>query len=311
MRESSLSHQPRNGSLSEQDGPDIYRTKSQAQIVWQRLRRDKVALIGASVALTVAFMAIAAKQLAPHDPAFQYAEGLTHLGGPLPPGQNSLFPLGTDSLGRDVLSRLIYGARISLLVGVTGSGLAVTLGVLLGALAGYLGKGGALIMRFVDIMMSIPAYLLAMALVSILKPSLNVLIVVIGAIYWTHLARIVHGEVLSIKETDFVLAARSVGVPATRIIIRHILPQLLPIILVYASLGISTTIRVEATLSFLGIGVPAPTASWGGMMKMGQSYFRSAPWLVTLPGVVVTITVLAFNLLGEGLRDALDPMRQR
>ncbi len=300
-----------NESPSQEGALSKYKVKSQTQVVWHHLYRDKVALIGGLIVLLVVVVAIFAEPLAPHEPNHQYMEGLTDLGAPLPPGENRTFRLGTDSLGRDVASRLIYGARVSLVVGVLANGLAMTVGVLVGTIAGYLRIGGTLIMRFVDIMMSIPSYLLAMALVSVLRPSLAVVIVVIAAVYWTYLARLVYGEVLSVKEYDFILAAQSVGVPISRIIIRHILPQLLPLIIVYLTLGISTTIRVEATLSFLGLGVQPPMSSWGGMMKLGRGYFRSAPWLVLLPGLAVTFAVLGFNLLGEGLRDALDPRRLR
>jgi len=291
--------------------PARYKARSQWQIVWRYVYRDKIAIIGAVLVLLMALAALFAPQLAPHDPTYQYMEGLTDFGAPISPGSDAMFILGTDSLGRDVASRLLFGARVSLIVGILGSFLTMVLGVAVGAIAGYLRRGGTEIMRLVDVLMSIPSLLLAMALVTVLRPSMTVLIIVIGAISWTYLARLVYGEVLGIREYDFILAARSIGAPTRRILWRHILPQIVPLVIVYMTLGISTTIRLEATLSFLGLGIQPPTPSWGGMMQLGQSYFRSAPWLVIFPGLAVTLAVLGFNLLGDGLRDALDPRRRR
>jgi peptide/nickel transport system permease protein len=189
--------------------------------------------------------------------------------------------------------------------------LAVTLGIVIGMTAGYLGGWvETLLMRFTDIMMAFPTLLLAMTLVAILKPSLWIIIVVIGLVYWTWIARVVYGQVIAIREREFVTASRALGGSPSHIILHHILPQLVPTIIVWGTLGIATNVMLEASLSYLGIGVQPPTPSWGGMIQQGQSYYRAAPWLVIYPGLAIMITVFAFNLLGDGLRDALDPTQR-
>lgn len=278
---------------------------------WRSLKRDRSALIGASLVLILALGALLAPILAPHDPAEQFRDGLTLKGEPVPSTllNGSLrFILGTDANGRDLLSRILYGARVSLLVGVLANALAVSIGTIIGSVAGYFrNPWETLLMRFTDIMMAFPTLLLAMALVAILKPSLWIIIAVIGSVYWTWIARVIYGQVVALREREFVTAARAVGVPRWRIVIRHILPQLFPTIIVWGTLGIATNVMLEASLSYLGIGVQPPTPSWGGMIQQGQSFYRTAPWLVIFPGLVILITVFAFNLLGDGLRDALDP----
>jgi peptide/nickel transport system permease protein len=277
---------------------------------WRRLKQDRAALAGAVICLLLVILAIGAPYLAPHDPNLGYLEGLSDLGGPVPP--NSQFLLGTDGLGRDVLSRLIWGARVSLLVGVVGNGLAVIIALLLGATAAFLGGWAEMIiMRFTDVMMAFPTLLLAMALSAILRPGIDILIVIIAVVYWVYLARIVHGRVLSIKEEDFIMAARSIGGTQWRILARHILPHLVSEAVVYATLGVASTVLMEASLSYLGLGIRLPTASWGGMISEGQTYYRSAPWLMLAPGFMLMLTVLGFNLMGDGLRDALDPQQRR
>lgn len=276
---------------------------------WQRLLRDRAAVTGAIICLVLATVAMLAPWLAPHAPNFGYAEGISDLGGPLAP--NGTFPLGTDNLGRDVLSRLIWGARVSLLVGVVGNGLAVLIAVFIGATAAFLGGWvEMIIMRFTDVMMAFPTLLLALALGAVLRPGIDILIVIIALVYWVYLARIIHGRVLSLKETDFVLAARAVGASHWRILAHHILPHLVSEAVVYATLGVASTILTEAELSYLGVGIRLPTASWGGMISEGQAYFRSAPWLILSPGLMLMLTVLGFNLMGDGLRDALDPQQR-
>jgi peptide/nickel transport system permease protein len=284
-------------------------------LAWRRLRRDRRALIGAMLAAGIALVALFAPALAPHDPAEQFRDGLTAQGQPVPStlvtGQGTRFLLGTDANGRDLLSRILYGAQVSLLVGVLANALAVSLGTAIGSAAAFFGgRLEAMLMRFTEIMMAFPTLLLAMALVAILKPSVWIIIVVIGAVYWTWIARVVYGQVLVLREREFVVAARALGGGRLYTLARHILPQLVPTIIVWGTLGIATNVMLEASLSYLGIGVQPPTPSWGGMIQQGQSYYRSAPWLVLFPGLAIMATVFAFNLLGDGLRDALDPTRR-
>ena len=276
---------------------------------WQRLKQDRAALVGAAICLLLVILAILAPWLAPHDPNLGYAEGLTELGAPMPPSRT--FYLGTDNLGRDVLSRLIWGARVSLFVGVVGNGLAVVIALALGSTAAYLGGWAEMIiMRLTDVMMAFPTLLLAMALSAILRPGIDILIVIIALVYWVYLARIIHGRVLCLKEMEFVIAARSIGSGQWRILSRHILPHLVSEAVVYATLGVASTVLMEASLSYLGLGIRLPTASWGGMISEGQAYYRSAPWLMIAPGLMLMLTVLGFNLMGDGLRDAMDPQQR-
>ncbi len=281
----------------------------------RRLRRDRGAMLGAGLVLLIALAALFAPLLAPHDPTEQFRDGLTPDGQPVAgslwTGNGTRFPLGTDANGRDLLSRILYGARVSLIVGVLANTLAVTLGTFIGSVAGFFGNPlETLLMRFTDVMMAFPTLLLAMALVAILKPSLWIIIVVIGAVYWTWIARVIYGQVLALRGRDFVTATRALGASRLFILVRHILPQLVPTIIVWGTLGIATNVMLEASLSYLGIGVQPPTPSWGGMIQQGQSYYRTAPWLVIFPGFAIMLTVFAFNLLGDGLRDALDPTQR-
>jgi len=288
---------------------------SYGQLVWRRLRRDRTAMVGAALVLILTLAALLAPILSPHDPTEQFRDGLTPDGEPIPSTLlhgSWQFPLGTDANGRDLLSRILYGAQVSLLVGVLANSLAVALGTVIGSVAGFF--GGLLesvLMRFTDVMMAFPTLLLAMTLVAILKPSMWIIIVVIGAVYWTWIARVVYGQVVSLRERDYITASRALGANRMYTLVRHILPQLVPTIIVWGTLGIATNVMLEASLSFLGIGVQPPTPSWGGMIQEAQSYYRSAPWLVIFPGLAIMITVFAFNLLGDGLRDALDPMQVR
>ena len=298
--------------LEDADRPPEH--QSQLALVWRRLKRDRLALLGAVIVALLVLVAIFADVLAPYDPTVPFDDGLTLQGMPVPSTlpESSQFILGSDSSGRDLLSRIIFGARVSLTVGVLANGLAVTIGLVIGSIGGYFrGWVGALVMRFTDMMMAFPSLLLAIALVAVLKPSLWVIVLVIGLVYWTWIARVVYGEVLSLREREFVTAAVCAGASAGRVLFRHILPHLIPTAIVWGTLGIATNVMLEASLSYLGIGVQPPTPSWGGMIQQGQYYYRSAPWLILFPGLAIMLTVLSFNLLGDGLRDALDPYQRR
>jgi peptide/nickel transport system permease protein len=280
--------------------------------VWRRFRRDKFAMVGLAAIIIIILLAVFAPWIAPHNPLTQYNDGITMQG--MPVGSSAKFPLGTDTLGRDMLSRILYGARVSLFIGIVANGFALLLGVVFGLSAGYF-KGGTetLIMRMTDVMMAFPILLLAIALSTTVfsKGGVWLLVVVITIVYWTPMTRVIHGEVLSIREKEFVDAARLTGATNRRILFRHILPHLVAPIIVYTSLGIATTIVFEATLSYIGVGVQPPTPSWGQMISMGQDYYYTAPQLVIYPGLAIVITVLAFNLVGDGLRDAFDPQQRR
>jgi peptide/nickel transport system permease protein len=274
-----------------------------------RLLRRPVALFGLVVIALIAVMAIAAPLLAPYDPAEQSFEGLTLEGAPLPP--SAQFPLGTDLLGRDLLSRILYGARTSLVIGIVANGIAVTIGALVGIVAGFFrGFIGTALMRFTDLMMAFPALLLAIVLAALFRPSLWIVALVIALVNWVQVARIIYTETRSLAERDFIDAERALGAGRFRILFRHILPHLVPTIIVWGTLGISTTVLLEATLSFLGIGVRPPTPSWGNIIFENQTYFTSAPWLVFFPGLAIILLALAFNLVGDALREMLDPTQK-
>ncbi|MFM2476450.1 ABC transporter permease [Celerinatantimonas sp. MCCC 1A17872] len=250
--------------------------------------------------------ALFAPWLAPYNPDKQFAEGLTMEGAPLSP--NGSFWLGTDLLGRDLLSRLIFGARTSLIVGVVANGIAVFIGTVVGLTAGYLkGWVGSILMRLTDLMMAFPALLLAIALAAIFHPSLWIVALVIAMVNWVQIARVIYTETTALSARDFVAVERTLGVSARRLLVVHILPHLLPTILVWATLGISTTVLLEATLSFLGVGVQPPMASWGNIIFESQTYFTAAPWLVFFPGAAIVLLSLSFNLVGDALRQKLDP----
>lgn len=279
------------------------------QDFWNRFRRDRLAVIGLAAILLLLVLGLFAPAIAPYDPNQQFFDGLTLEGSPLPPGERFWF--GTDTNGRDQFSRLLYGARTSLLIGILANGIAVIIGSFLGVTAGYLrGTAGAAIMRLTDLMMAFPPLLLAIALAAILKPGLAIIIVVIALVNWVQIARVIYSETVGLSERDYIEAARALGAGPLRILIRHLLPHLVPTITVYATLGIATTVLLEAMLSFLGRGVQPPTPAWGMMIFESQSYFLSAPWLVFIPGAAILILALSFNLVGDGLRDALDPTQR-
>ena len=266
-------------------------------------------VFGMIVILLAIAGAIFAPALAPFDPNAQMFDGLTLEGAPLPPG--GAYPLGTDLLGRDLLSRLLYGARTSLVIGIVANGAAVLIGALVGVTAGFFrGWVGAALMGFTDLMMAFPALLLAIVLAAIFQPSLWIVALVIAMVNWVQVARVIYTETTALTEREFVQATRAMGASNGRILGRHVLPHLLPTMIVWGTLGISTTVLLEATLSFLGIGVQPPTASWGNIIYENQTYFQTAPWLVFIPGAAIVLLALAFNLVGDGLRDVLDPTQK-
>jgi peptide/nickel transport system permease protein len=276
---------------------------------WNRFRRDRLAVFSLGIIALFVAAAILASVLAPYDPSVQFFDGLTLEGSPLPP--SARFWFGTDTNGRDQFSRLLYGAQTSLLIGIVANGIAVFIGAGLGLVAGYVrGLIGAVIMRFTDLMMAFPPLLLAIALAAILKPGLNIVILVIALVNWVQIARVIYAETVALSEREYIEAARAMGAGTGRILLRHLLPHLVPTVIVYATLGIATTVLLESTLSFLGRGVQPPTPAWGMMIFESQSYFLNAPWLVFIPGAAILILALSFNLVGDGLRDALDPTQR-
>lgn len=276
---------------------------------WKKFFKNPVSSSAMIVVAAMILTALFAPWLAPYPPEEQFFDGLSLEGMPMGPG--SQFWLGTDLLGRDLLSRLIYGARTSLLIGVLANGIAVLIGALLGIVAGYAGGfTGSLLMRFTDLMMAFPALLLAIALAAIFAPSLWIVALVIALVNWVWVARVIYAQTAALKKSEFIEAVRSLGAGWPRILFVHIAPHLLPTVLVWATLGISTTVLLEATLSFLGIGVRPPTPSWGGIIFESQSYFLDAPWLVFFPGIAILGVALAFNLLGDALRDVMDPTQR-
>jgi peptide/nickel transport system permease protein len=283
-------------------------------LAWRRLRKDKVAMISLVVILLIVLMAICAPLIAHltgHPPNTQYRDtGLDESGLPVAP--NSEFWLGTDELGRDVLVRIAYGARISLLVGVTATILIVILGVIIGIAAGYFGGFvDTLLARMIDVVLSMPFLLVAISLVSIFSPSLFISIVVIAFFSWASVARIVRGQVLSVKEREFVEGARSLGASNSRIMFIDILPNVLAPVIIYASLLIPVVILFQAALSYLGLGLQPPTPDWGGMISTAQGVYQVAWWYLFFPSLALVITTLSFNLLGDGIRDAVDPRFER
>ncbi len=271
------------------------------KIFWKRFRRNKLAMLGALIIFSLALVAIIAPLIAPFSPNHQ--DILHRLEPP-----STKHPLGTDDLGRDLLSRVIYGTRISLLVGFVAIGIAIIIGSILGLLSGYFGGWlDTVIMRFVDIMLCFPTFFLILMVIAFLEPNIWTVMVVIGLTGWPGLTRLVRGECLSIRERGFVQAAKVLGLSNTRVMFVHLLPNVMAPILVTATLGIGGAILTESALSFLGLGVQPPTPSWGNILTAGKDYITVAWWLSLYPGLAILITVLAYNLLGEGLRDVLDP----
>nr|HID60156.1 ABC transporter permease [Desulfobacterales bacterium] len=270
-------------------------------MLWGIFFKNRLAVSGALCILGVFLVAIFAPFLAPYDPlAISVSSKLS------PPSREHL--LGTDHLGRDVFSRMLYGSRVSLLVGFIAVSISLVIGITVGSIAGYYGHTvDAVLMRFVDIMMCFPTFFLILTVVALLGPNIFNVMVVIGLTSWMGTARFVRAEFLSVRERDFIMAARALGAGDLRIIFRHILPNAIAPIFVVATLNVATAILVEAGLSFLGFGVQPPMPSWGNMLTAGRMYIFDAWWLTVFPGLAILVTVLSFNLFGEGLRDALDP----
>jgi peptide/nickel transport system permease protein len=271
------------------------------KIYWSRFRRNRLALAGAITIAGLALLALLAPFAATHDPLQQ--EILQRLE---PPSMTHW--MGTDDLGRDVFSRIVYGARVSLAVGVLAVSLSIFIGTFLGLIAGYYGRWvDAALMRIIDVLLCFPAIFLILMVIAFLEPNILNVMAVIGVTSWMGLARMVRGECLSLRERDFIAAAQGLSLSAPRILFVHFLPNLISPIIVAATLGVGGAILTESALSFLGLGVQPPMASWGNMLTAGKDYIHLAWWLSLFPGLAILATVLGFNLLGEGLRDVLDP----
>jgi peptide/nickel transport system permease protein len=282
--------------MSRNDGDNYLRS-----IAWPRFKSNRFALAGAAVVLFMFAISLLAPLIVRYDPDTLDAYHVL-----LPPSGSHWF--GTDELGRDVFSRMVYGARVSLKVGFVAVGIATLIGTALGLVAGYYGGWrDNVVMRFVDIMLCFPTFFLILAVITIREPSILNIMLIIGLTGWMGVARLVRAEVLSIREREYVLAARAIGCSDGRIIFRHILPNAIGPVLVYATLGIAGAILTESSLSFLGIGVRPPTPSWGNILTSGKEFIEFAWWLFLFPGLAITITTLSYYLVGEGIRDALDP----
>jgi peptide/nickel transport system permease protein len=279
----------------------ITQQRSTLEQFWRRFRKNRSALAGGLIVLSVFLVAVLAPVLSPYDPAYIDVDRI--LVGP-----THAHPLGTDDLGRDVLSRMIWGSRISLLVGFVAVGILIGIGTLIGAVAGYYGGWpDDILMQLVDIMLSVPTFFLILAVIAFVGPNIWNVMIIIGATSWMGVARFVRGQFLALKEVDYVTAARALGANDRRIIFLHILPNAMSPVYVSAVLGVAGAILVESSLSFLGLGVQPPMPSWGNIITSGKDMIDIAWWLTLFPGLAILITVLGYNLLGEGLQDALNP----
>ncbi len=271
------------------------------KIIGVRFTKNRLSLVGALVVCSLVITAVLAPFIAPYEPTEIDVYNVLS-----PPTRDHL--MGTDELGRDLLSRIIWGSRVSLKVGFVAVGIALLIGIAVGAAAGFYGGNvDAVLMRFVDIMLAFPTFFLILAVIAILEPSIFTIMAVIGVTSWMDVARLVRAEFLTLKERDFVDAAKAVGVRNMRLIFRHILPNALSPVFVAATFGIAGAILIESGLSFLGLGVQPPDPSWGNILTSGKDNIEVAWWLSLYPGLAILITVLSYNLVGEGLRDALDP----
>lgn len=278
--------------------------RSEWMQAWRRFRANRIAVAGAVFVLLLIVAAFAAPILAPYDPLVSF-EGMRGASPDL------AHPFGFDHIGRDLFSRVLFGTRVALIVGLFSTAISVVIGVLIGAAAGYFGGWiDTVLSRILDTLMAFPIIALLVVLAAVLGPSLTTTVVVIGVTSWARFARVVRADVLSLKAEDFIMAAKATGVSNWRIIIRHILPNVLGPVIVLASLGIGGIIILEAALSFLGLGVRPPTPSWGGILADGRPHLLRYPHISFFPGLMITLTVLAFNFLGDGLRDALDPRQK-
>jgi peptide/nickel transport system permease protein len=290
---------PQTQSIAQEE--EAIMVESPGRRAWRRLKQRKGAMVGLAIVALVIVLAIFAPVVAPYDPAQQSWTAVRK-----PP--SAAYWFGTDEVGRDLLSRIIYGARASLSAGVISVAIAIAIGVPLGLLAGYMGGFiDGLISRFTDAMLACPFLILAIALAAFLGPSLTNAMIAIGVTATPLFVRLTRGQVLSVKAEDYVEAARAIGNPHWRIAFRHILPNVMPQLLVQATLTVATAIIAEASLSFLGLGQQPPAPSWGSMLNAAQRFLINAPWMAVWPGLAIFVTVLSFNLLGDGLRDALDP----
>jgi ABC-type dipeptide/oligopeptide/nickel transport system permease subunit len=271
-------------------------------VLAERLRRDRFFQLGLVLVGLVVSAAVLAPWLAPFDPLRGDLRN-AYLVGP-----SGRFLLGTDTQGRDVLSRVLYGARLSLSVGLISQAVSVTLGVILGLVAGYYGRWvDALVMRLADVTLAFPTLLLLIAVAAAVKPSLPVIFLVIGVVGWAGMARLVRGQVLVLKRAEFVVAARALGARDRRVLLRHLLPNVRTQVIIAATLGIAGAIMAEAALSFVGLGAQPPTPSWGAMVADGRDFLRVAPWVSFAPGIAIGLAVLGFNLVGDALRETFDP----
>lgn len=277
-------------------------SQSPLATAWRRLRRMPGPMIGLSIVTFMVLVAIFAPLIAPHDPI----KDANIMNAMIPPGKQYL--LGSDGTGRDVLSRLIYGSRISLTVGVVVQSISLVVGVTLGLLAGFFGGWvDDIITGLTTILQAFPGLLFAIAVMSVLGPGLYNVFVALGLVGWPTISRLVRGEVLALREREFVQGARALGARNSRIILKHLLPNCLGPVIVVVTLGMASAILSEASLSFLGLGTQPPTPSWGAMLSAGREYLFDAPWLTVYPGIAIFLTILGLNLLGDGLRDVFDP----
>jgi len=284
-------------------GPTFHYYESQSRRIWRRFLQHRLAVAGGGVVIMLIIMALLADFIAPHDPLSLDTQRRF-----IPPLKESNYILGTDEMGRDLLSRLFYGGRISLVVGVAAMFATIVTGLVIGLISGfYGGKVDMLLMRFTDTMLCFPQVFLLLVLAAFITPTVISIALIIGLTSWMEVARIIRAQIQYVKEQDFVQAAFALGASEGRIMFKELLPNAIAPVLVSATLNVANAVLMESYISFLGYGIQPPLASWGNMLTNAQSYFDLAPWLAILPGAMITLTVMSFNFLGDGLRDALDP----